>query len=254
MKDFLKNYNKLIVLGVLAWLILFVLLLVNSGFSLVKVNKFNATIQSKESKLHNGINWEGAELRNLYKEKLWLEQQLELAKSDSFSLGINLKDSIVQVQLKGTVLFQAKIVRQKPSGFFDSSDKETYLNYFAEISRIDSSVANFEKKPIKKVKAPSVGQEPESVKSDTMKNERLHWEFRTTHDIHVVIKGVWMKKDSTGFDVPFKKDVYGYRIRNGMKNTFSIDYNPVLFLWLNDNEAKAVYRALPDNPKCIFRN
>ncbi len=254
MKDFFKNHNKLIVLGALVWLVLFVLFLVNSGFSLVKVNRFNANIQSKESKLHTSINWENAELRNLYKQKLWLEQQLELAKSDSFSLGVNLKDSVVQVQLKGTVLFQAKIVRQKPSGFFTSSDKETYLNYFAEFSRIDASVANFEKKPIKKVKAPPVGQDPETVKSDNVKNERLHWEFQTTNDIHVVINGVRMKNDSTGFNKPFKKDVYDFRIRNGMKNTFSGDYHPVLFLWLNDNDAKAVFRALPDNPKCIFRN
>lgn len=254
MKNFYRNYKKWIISVALIWGILFVVFLTNTGFSLVKVNDFIKLMKSDENGEITSAHWDNNEYRNLVKEKLWLEQQLELAKTDSFSIGINLRDSIVQVQLKGTVLFQAKIIAQKPSAFFRGSSKESYVNHFAQITRIDSSMANIPKRPIKKVIAPRVGQEPEEAKPDSVKSERMYWDFVTQNGINIIINGVAMNRDSTAYEIPKMSDVFSYRMKNRKVNSFSNEFMPTLFLWLNDQDAKAIYRALPEQPRCIFRN
>lgn len=254
MKNFYRKYKKWIISVAAIWGILFVAFFANTGFSLVKVNEFLKLMKSDENSAVTSVHWDNSEYRDLIKEKLWLEQQLEMAKTDSFSMGINLRDSIVQVQLKGTVLFQAKIIGHKPSEFFNGSSKESYLNHFAQITRIDASIANIPKRPIKKVIAPRVGQEPETTKQDTIKNERMYWEFVTQNGINIVINGIVMNTDSLAYQISKRHDVFSYRIKNGKVNSFSNEYLPTLFLWLNNQDAKAIYRALPEQAKCIFRN
>ena len=140
MKDLIKKYRKLILLSAGIWAVLLVLFLVNIAFSMSKVNHFVRQIKSKQYEFESKINWSNAEARELYKEKLWLENQVALAKTNSFSMGIDLKDSLVQVQLKGTILFQSKILKQRRPHFFDAPGKETYLNYFSGITAMDYSM------------------------------------------------------------------------------------------------------------------
>lgn len=254
MKDFFKNYKKFVIGAIAVWSVLLVLFFVNVGFSISKVNTVGKKIISDSKNNPVEINWNSNEIRNLYKEKVWIEQQLALAKSDSFSMGINLKDSVVQVQLKGTVLFQGKILMQKPNQFFNNSGKEVYLNYFSKTSVVDSSKANVPKRPIRKVVAPQIGADVEPAKIDTVKSEEIHWEFITSNQIRVIINGVAEINDSVQTDIPVKKDIFSYRFKNEPENIFSNRFIPTLFLWLDDTDAKAIYRALPERPKCIFRN
>ncbi len=222
MKYFIQKYRKLIFFTISVWVILVTLFAVNTAFSLSKLNQLVNEIKSKKSNSETEINWNNPEARALFKDKLWLENQVALAKNNSFSLGINLKDSLVQVQLKGTILFQSKILNQEPLRFFDSTGKEAYLNYFSEITVIDTSEANIPKKPIKKVIAPPVGTEVETRTHDTIKTERIHWEFLTENQIKVIINGACLSNDSTRFEIPVSKDIDNYCFQNGMKNVFAL--------------------------------
>jgi hypothetical protein len=58
----------------------------------------------------NHTGWNIPEIQEKQKEIHWLERHLQLAKTDSLNLGINLTDSIVQVQLRGTVLLNLSIM------------------------------------------------------------------------------------------------------------------------------------------------
>lgn len=253
MNDFFKKYKKLVIGIAVFWSVLLVLFIANLVFSVVHVNHYaNETGISNDSTLIDE-NWSNPEFQNLMKEKLWLEQQLLLAKSDSFSLGINLKDSVVQVQLKGTVLFQAKIMEQSPERFYLNTDKGTYLNAFGEIARLNSGKANTSKRPIKKVIAPPIGTEKPVSKTDTTKAEPIHWIFKTSNQMQVVINGVQQSADST-FNVSASKDLFNYRLKHGFSLPFSKKYTATLFLWISDNDAKSIYRALPEQSKFIFRN
>ncbi len=114
MRHFLLQHKKLVIIVGIVWGILLLL------FAVRLILSFNSAGESAKrlNANHDVVEfaptgWDEMEVRNLQKEIIWLEQQILLAKSDSFSIGINLRDSIVQVQLKGTVLFQSKIIKQR---------------------------------------------------------------------------------------------------------------------------------------------
>lgn len=254
MKDFFLRHKKLIAGIGLFWVFLFLLFAANLTYAIIQSGNYSKEIQanSDSTKTVTG-NWTNSEIEALEKEQLWLEQELELARSDSFSLGINLKDSLVQVQLKGTVLFQAKILEQKPAPYFSKINKQTYFNIFGIPARINSSVANIPKRALIKVIAPPIGTEKETIKSDSTKAEAINWTFTSGNRLQFEINGVLPGPDST-LNVQKSKDVFAHRWEHAFDNPFAKNYSPVLYLWLNDTDAKAIYRALPEKAKFIFRN
>jgi len=153
---------------------------------------------------------EGEALR-LTKQVFWLEQKLELAKSDSISLAIDLSDSLVQIQLKGLDLFHAKILHQRPQNFLNPGNRKN-RRHLAMVSEIKSEVANVPKRPVKKVKAPKIGipVSEDQTKTDTIPNPELIWQFTTENNIRVVITGVKMAPDST-FKFQPQKDLLRYK-------------------------------------------
>lgn len=146
MKDFFSKYK----VGIWAVVIVFSVLLIFFIIRLVfAINVVKTTVGehisgfSTENPLRPG--WNDPEIREMKKEMYWLEQQLLLAKSDSINVGINLADSIVQVQLKGTVLFQSKMLKSYPPGFLHSLDPGAYLN-FGRVASISNEKASIVKK------------------------------------------------------------------------------------------------------------
>lgn len=254
MKEFFKK-NKKLLFGILAvWAMFLLLIVVMSIFSLVQSERFADRLFMTDGGENEFPGWNDEKTKNLIKEKWWLEQQLTLAKSESISLGINLKDSIVQVQLKGTVLFQAKILKQEPKQFFVLANEKVYRMLLAETSKIDSCRANIPKKPIKKVIAPLVGSEVSETKTDTLKENRLNWHFITNRGIEVVINGVLQNQDSTYSKIPVISDMMLFRLVGGFRKPFQPKNTALLYLWLDDQDAKAIYRALPDSAQVIFRD
>ncbi len=254
MKEFF-NKNKKLVYGIISvWTFLILLFFVMLIVSRVQVDRFADSFLKTDDNKNILSGWNDKEIRNLYKEKWWLEQQLALAKSDSFGLAINLKDSIVQVQLNGTVLFQSKILIQKPEHSLSQMNEKVYRDLLAEISKTDSNNANIPKKPIKKVTAPKVGSEVPETKMDTLKESRLYWHFITNKGVEVIINGVQQNQDSTYSKIPVAKDIMSFRIGDGLEQPSQPITTALVFLWLNDQDAKAIYRALPENTRVIFRD
>src|SRR5665647_1528863 len=108
MKDILIKYKA----GFIITIVIFLLLL---AFTITRyvmaINQVERAVKEKLANIPeeeiNSAGWNIPEIHEKKKEVHWLERHLQLAKSDSLNLGINLSDSIVQVQLRGTVLRQA---------------------------------------------------------------------------------------------------------------------------------------------------
>lgn len=204
-----------------------------------------------EEELHNA-SWCIPEIQEKMKDIHWMERTLTLAKSDSLNLGINLADSIVQVQLKGTVLLQAKIKKQMPSPFFEKLNYGTYLD-FTKIATITEEAANLPKRPIIKVQAPKNENEVKEVKKDTIPDPVLVWQFALDNKIDVIITGIGLGKDSLP-ETNFNKDLLKYNVGKIKKHWLPENYQPTLYLWLDDNDAKAIFRAIPEKGKVAFKN
>ena len=253
MKELLSKYK----FGFIAFFTLFILLSVFTFFRYSKsieavkkaaTEKLN-TIPEKEL---NDAGWNVAEIQEKKKEVHWLERHLTLAKSDSINLGINLTDSIVQVQLKGTVLFQAKIQQQNPAHFFDDLNYGTYLD-FTKIAKIIDESSTIPKRPLKKIQAPKNEEEAAKIKHDSIPDPLLVWKFELDNQIEVVITGIGLNKDSVP-DLRFKEDLLKYNIEKIKQKWVTENYKPTLYIWLNDKDAKAIYRAIPERGKVVFRN
>jgi hypothetical protein len=209
-------------------------------------------IQAIPEKEINDIGWTIPEIQAKKKEIHWLERTLALAKSDSLNIGISLTDSIVQVQLKGTVLFQAKMLNQHPYHFFDTLNYGTYLD-FTKIATITEEQATIVKRPVKRVQAPKSENEVKEVAKDTIPDPLLVWQFKLNNQIEVVVTGVGLDKDSV-FNPQYQNDLKNYNIEKAKKSFMPKTYIPTLYIWLHDKDAKAIYRAIPERGKVVFKN
>jgi hypothetical protein len=253
MKNILIKYKA----GFIITIVLFVLLL---AFTITRyvmaVNAVETAVKEKLAQIPekdiNDAGWNIPEIQEKKKEVHWLERQLQLAKSDSLNLGINLSDSVVQVQVKGTVLLHARIQKQIPEHFFEALNYGTYLD-FTKIATIIEEQATIVKRPVKRIQAPKNEDEAAKVKKDTIPDPLLVWQFKLDNEIEVVITGIGLNKDSL-VNAHYNKDIVSYSTEYFKKNLFPQKYIPTLYIWLNDNDAKALYRAIPENGKVAFRN
>ncbi|GAB1454392.1 hypothetical protein MASR2M47_44480 [Draconibacterium sp.] len=199
----------------------------------------------------NDAGWNIPEIEQKKKQLHWVEQQLLLAKSDSLNLGIDLTDSTVQVLLKGTVLLQANILKQYPEHFIESPNYAAYLDFTA-ISKIVQEQSTSIKRPVKRVKAPKNESEVQKVEHDTVPEAPIIWQFVLNNNIEVVITGVGLGQDSL-LNMNFKNDILKYNIEKIKTNWLPKTYMPTLYIWLDDKDAKAIYRAIPGNGRVVFK-
>lgn len=235
-------------------IIVLIVLLVELIFSIRHAKQTAEMILTPEEKqVVPTLDWTNSEIRTLIKEKLWLETQLALSKEDSMSLGINLRDSILQVQMKGLPLIQSKILYIRPEGYLSEIDAPYYSKLFGKPVDILNGISNLTKKPIRKMKVIE-GSEAIPVKSDSVITKRFYWEFITDNNLRIVINGCEPTSDTIFKKPPFTTDMVKFRLRSKSKDLNEQKYYPVLFLWMSDKEAKAIYRALPAKTKLAIRN
>ncbi len=253
----MKNIFKKYLAGFIITFIVFLLLL---GFTVARyimaMNSVEKTVTEASTVISeeqaSEAGWNIPEIMEKKKEVNWLERQLILAKSDSLNLGISLADSIVQVQLKGTILLQARILKQNPMPFLETINFGAY-HYFTKINSISEETATIVKRPVKKVQAPKNENEANEIKHDTIPDPLLVWQFKLDNQLEIVVTGVGFNKDSL-IDLEYNKDILKYNTDRLKKDLFPKNYTPTLYLWLNDKDAKAIYRAIPERGKVVFRN
>ncbi len=210
-------------------------------------------IDAEETKTVAAIDWNNEEIRALLKTKCWFESQLALSKDDSMSLGINLRDSIIQIQLDGLPLIQSRILYIRPKSFLSEIDAAFYSKLFGQPAKIISGKSNYPKRPIKKMKVVE-GADAELITDNIVKSKRFYWEFVSDNNIRIVINGCKISDDSIEKKPSFFSDMIKFRLKSKSKNPEKQIYHPTLFLWMNDNDAKAIYRALSEKSRLSIRN
>jgi hypothetical protein len=250
MKKILSNRKFMVPVVLMALLMLALLvvqLIASSRAVYASLKEMNLT---KENSFTGG--WNDDEIRKLKKDILWFEQLLALARHDSISLVIDLNDSVVQISLKGMDLLQTKVLKHYPANFLASAGEATWMHY-GKINPIRNEVAGIPKRQVKKIVA-FTSSDDASVHSDDQSDEKpLHWKFTTAGNLGVVITGVQISADSS-YILQSKKDLLKYRMNEFLKEPFPTSYTPTLYLWLDDRDAKAIYKAVSSKGNVLFRN
>lgn len=243
------------------YLVLAVVALQYTFFSVSAVRKRMKTIKSQiDVKLLAAADAEKdtAWLR-LYKQKDWLETRLQIARTDSISLSVDLLDSILQIELKGVVLKKSKMIDFKADRFLYQLNPAAYHHLLGKQAKADTVVSSIPKEPLTIKQAPkdTADVQAGAVATDTSKIEVVHWVIKLDNQVVLKIEGVdpdsksdwwegqkfWMFQNlkQTGQDL-------------GRTIVFKTpEYFPGIRIVIPEADAKALYRALPVRPLVCIR-
>jgi hypothetical protein len=226
------------------------LLVVQLIFSSIAVVKTRMRMEANVL-VENSRGWNEPESRQLIKDLYWVEQLVDLAQSDSISMTVNLEDSVIQIGLKGLVLFETKILKQYPDDFPGSQKKDVYF-HFATLSSIVSEFAGIPKKPVRKMAVMGSGEGIDH-QNEYNSHKPFYWSFNTGNDFRVILTGISEKEVSHSSFLLFK-NLLLFKFFDFIKEPLNIKYKPILYLWVDEQDVKTIYRSQPSGGKVLFRN
>ncbi len=194
----------------------------------------------------------------LYKEKDWLETRLQIARTDSISLSVDLLDSTLQIELKGVVLKKSKMLDFKADRFLYQLNPAAYHHLLGKQAKADTVVSSIPKEPLIIKKAPKdTADVQDAATIDTAKIEIVHWIINLDNHVVLQIEGV---------DPASKSDWWAgqkFWMSQNLKQTAqnlektilfkAPEYFPEIRIVIPEADAKALYRALPVRPLVCIR-
>lgn len=238
--------------------LLFLIVLQYTVFSIVSKRTYIKTeLRQQETELA-GLDIRDTSLFNLFKERTWLESRLKVAVEDSISLSVNLKDSVMQLELKGVVLKNSKIIDFNADRYFSDLHPAVYHHLFGSVASGDNILSTIEKIPLVVKKAPknSVESANQSYAVDSVKNEEVHWMLSLNNGIVLKIEGSQTGLMKNHSNNKFWRHLEMEQLKAGIRKTLRFklpDYQPEITLVISETDARAIYRALPEKPSVCIR-
>jgi hypothetical protein len=233
---------------------LFILYYVVMSVSAVNrtVNDFNntyfASLEQKEGDTINLCAIPG--YIDMIRDKAFLGSQVKLAESDSIGLLINIRDSVIQLLIKGLPVRTVAINEYDVSPFFQRANQEAIYSMLSTPLAITGMQATFMKDPVSvKIAPKDTSQTVESVKPDTTDFEAVFFTLETDRNIRFFFE---QQEDTVGADrrARFFFDLKD-RTRSASTTMRSVvrfktpSYVPYITIWIPKAEAKIIYRAIP---------
>ena len=206
----------------------------------------------------NRIILQNHNLFELAKIRSKKEAELMLAQKDTFGLAVNLKDSIVWLMLKGIHVHGAKIQRFEQDRFFKSLNPLAYVYFFSKPLRTQSESSTIVKEPIVTMKAPKDTIEAinNAFMPDTLIQNPAYFRLDLENGFRLIlIQKVFSTAEEKKVERQFKKELSYRKIVDNLLCFMpwkKVSYTPTLILYLNPNEIRSIYRAVPENALVIF--
>ena len=216
------------------------------------VNEFdNAYFASQEQKEGDTINLCAIPgYIDMIRDKAFLGSQVKLAESDSIGLLINVRDSVIQLLIKGLPVRTVAIDAYDISPFFQRANQEAIYSMLSTPLTITGMQATFMKDPVSvKIAPKDTSQAVVSAKPDTTDFEAVFFTLETDRNIRFFFE---QQEDTVGADrrARFFFDLKD-RTRSAaatMKSVVKLQtppYVPYIKIWIPKAEAKIIYRAIP---------
>lgn len=211
-------------------------------------NAYFASLEQKEGDTINLCAIPG--YIDMIRDKAFLGSQVKLAESDSIGLLINVRDSVIQLLIKGLPVRTVAIDEYDISPFFERANQEAIYSMLSTPLTITGMQATFMKDPVSvKIAPKDTSQTVESVKPDTTDFEAVFFTLETDRNIRFFFE---QQEDTVGADrrARFKFDLKD-RSRSATATMKSVvrlktpPYVPYIKIWIPKAEAKIIYRAIP---------
>ena len=211
-------------------------------------NAYFASLEQKEDDTINLCAIPG--YIDMIRQKAFLNSQVKMAESDSIGLLVNVRDSIIQLLIKGLPVRTVAINEYDVSPFFHRANQEAIYSMLSTPLTITGMQATFMKDPVSVKIAPKdtsevvIGEKP-----DTTDFEAVFFTLETDRNIRFFFE---QQEDTIGADrrARFFFDLKD-RTRNAsatMKAVVRLQtppYVPYIKIWIPKAEAKIIYRAIP---------
>ncbi|MFZ2287991.1 MAG: hypothetical protein WAV93_13520 [Bacteroidales bacterium] len=193
----------------------------------------------------------------MLREKAFLSSQVRMADQDSIGLLINIRDSVLQMLIKGVPVRSFMIGEYEVSPFFHRANQEAIYSMLSSPLTITRMQATFRKDPIQVKIAPKDTSEAKiDAKPDTTDYEAVFFTLDTDRNIRFYFE---QQEDTVGADrrARFFFDLKD-RSRNAratMREVISLrtpPYVPYIKIWVSKAEAKIIYRAIPREGQIVL--
>ncbi len=186
----------------------------------------------------------------MIREKAFLSSQVRMADSDSIGLLINIRDSVLQLLVKGVPVRSIRIDEYDVSPFFERANQEAVYSMLSTPLAITGMQATFMKDPVQVKIAPKDTSEVKiDAKPDTTDFEAVFFTLDTDRDIRFYFE---QQEDTVGAD---RRAKFFFDLKDRSRNARATmrevvrfrtpSYVPYIKIWIPKAEAKIVYRAIP---------
>lgn len=187
---------------------------------------------------------------DLLRKKAYLSAQVKMAESDSIGLLINMRDSTIQLLIKGVAIRTVRIDEYDISPFFERANQEAIYSMLASPLVITGMHATFQKEPINVKIAPKDTSEAViDAKPDTTDFEAVFFNLQTDQNISFFFE---QQEDTVAADsrARFFFDLndrlrYAKVSMKALTKFETPPYTPYIKIRIPKSEAKIVYRAIP---------
>lgn len=214
-----------------------------------------ASIEQKEGDTINLCSIPG--YIEMLREKAFLSSQVKMADQDSIGLLINIRDSVLQLLIKGVPVRSFLIDDYDVSPFFHRANQEAIYSMLSSPLTITRMQATFLKDPVQVKIAPRDTSEAKiDVRPDTTDFEAVFFTLDTDRDIRFYFE---QHEDTVGADrrARFFFDLKDRSRNSGvtMREVISLrtpPYVPYIKIWISKAEAKIIYRAIPREGQIVL--
>lgn len=185
-------------------------------------------------------------------KEAFLQSRLIMAKTDSISFSVDLKDSLLLLEIRGVIVHEAKISKIEISRFFSRVENDALINYLSKPLKVDHKLATIEKEPIFIKKAPkdTIEAATQIFTPDTLANEVICINMEFDKNLFLEIS---QSEEKPQFNnLWFLINKRSKNVVQVAKNSISFKepfYTPKILIEVPKDDIKSIYRALPYKPQ-----
>jgi hypothetical protein len=250
-QSFFRRNGIIILIILLSSILIYysVMLMLGPGRKLQAINEEFGFKSTGKNKGHEKMSGDSAYLR-LLKEKAFLQSKLIMAESDSIYLIINIPDSIINIEISGVAVHNARMSSIKASSIFMKGDEQLILSMLSTPFTIANSLSTIRKEPVMIKMAPKDTSEfKPDVMPDTSLTEPVNYILEMTDGTRVFV----YQEESTESKDRMNVFIFNlkYRLHEAWISLKDVcrfkvpEYHPFIKMKVPRSDAKIIYRAIP---------
>ena len=211
-------------------------------------NEYFASLEQKEDDTINLCAIPG--YIDMIRDKAFLSSQVKMAESDSIGLLINVRDSVIQLLIKGLPVRTVAINDYDVSPFFHRANQEAIYRMLSTPLNITGMQATFQKDPVSvKIAPKDTSEVVVSEKPDTTDFEAVFFTLETDRNVRFFFE---QQEDTVSadrrarffFDLKDRTRMASATMRSVLRLK-TPPYVPYIKISVPKAEAKIIYRAIP---------